>query len=250
MAISSTHIKQLQLGNDEYYISAKYLLDNSNLEHSYEDIKQLIDEAAALHNLEIKVVTTLPTASADTMNAIYLVAEAGTQSGTYVEYITVRSGSEGAYTYAWEKIGTTATDLSEYSLKTHIHTVTPNSISLSATASGTTVGASSTAAALGSNATFSASGTSINTTNAQVLNSWTATVNATTGVLSFSTGSTNALVSASINNQPTITVSNKDEVSAITAVSVTAQPTIKINNEASVNVAAATQVNTSADTSN
>lgn len=297
MAISNTHIKQLQLGADQYYLSAKYLLDNSNLEHSYEDIKQLIDEAAAMHNLELRVVDTLPTASVDTLNAIYLVQEAGTQAGIYTEYVTIKteasravaevpkfSGSgtptyqqiqsEGIeyktgypilgnaddvyggavlasgsvyqvytvsqndftvwinnngvrsytatstegdykyvslgvtinsgetlefpvfsslqdiidnvdnvqYTYTWEKIGTTATDLSEYSLKTHVHTVTPSSMTVSATAvdGGVTF---NTSKALGTNATFTttvtptttnikatASGAALSTSDADFVN--------------------------------------------------------------------------------
>lgn len=53
-------------------------------------------------------------ASADTMYKIYMVADAQASAGTYIEWITIRSGAEGAYTYAWEKIGSTKTDLSGY----------------------------------------------------------------------------------------------------------------------------------------
>lgn len=56
----------------------------------------------------------LPTASADTFHKIYLkkASEGGTTENVYAEYITIRSGSEGAYTYAWEKVGDTAIDIS------------------------------------------------------------------------------------------------------------------------------------------
>ena len=54
------------------------------------------------------------TASADTMYKIYMVADANASAGTYVEWITIRSGAEGAYTYTWEKIGSTKTDLTGY----------------------------------------------------------------------------------------------------------------------------------------
>ena len=54
------------------------------------------------------------TASADTMYKIYMVADEGASAGSYVEWITIRSGAEGAYTYAWEKIGSTKTDLTGY----------------------------------------------------------------------------------------------------------------------------------------
>ena len=53
-------------------------------------------------------------ASADTMYKIYMVADEGASAGSYVEWITIRSGAEGAYTYAWEKIGSTKTDLTGY----------------------------------------------------------------------------------------------------------------------------------------
>ena len=63
---------------------------------------------------------SLPTASADTLGKIYLVKEGNTAngetnidaiSGSYVEYMT-RKVSDTQYT--WEKIGTTAADLSGY----------------------------------------------------------------------------------------------------------------------------------------
>lgn len=55
----------------------------------------------------------LPTASADTFHKIYLKKAEGSATGNvYVEYITIRSGSEGAYTYSWEKVGDTAIDIS------------------------------------------------------------------------------------------------------------------------------------------
>ena len=53
-------------------------------------------------------------ASADTMYKIYMVADEGASAGSYIEWITIRSGAEGAYTYAWEKIGSTKTDLTGY----------------------------------------------------------------------------------------------------------------------------------------
>lgn len=54
------------------------------------------------------------TASADTMYKIYLVPSADAAAGSYIEYITIRSGEEGAYTYAWEAIGNTKVSLSGY----------------------------------------------------------------------------------------------------------------------------------------
>lgn len=55
----------------------------------------------------------LPTASADTFHKIYLKKDAHAVVGnSYDEYITVRSGSEGNYTYSWEQVGSTAIDVS------------------------------------------------------------------------------------------------------------------------------------------
>lgn len=54
------------------------------------------------------------TASAGTMYKIYMVPDEQASAGAYIEWITIRSGAESAYTYAWEKIGSTKTDLSGY----------------------------------------------------------------------------------------------------------------------------------------
>lgn len=53
-------------------------------------------------------------ASAATMYMIYMVPDENASAGAYIEWITIRSGAEGAYTYAWEKIGSTKTDLTGY----------------------------------------------------------------------------------------------------------------------------------------
>lgn len=81
--------------------------------------KQYVDSAIeGVSQFNYKVVTTLPTASADTMGTIYLVKHThntepevtvGTND-TYDEYLTIQNGSE----YSWEKIGNTDIDLSGY----------------------------------------------------------------------------------------------------------------------------------------
>lgn len=53
-------------------------------------------------------------ASADTMYKLYLVQNESSSAGEYIEYITIRSGEEGAYTYAWEAIGSTKMSLTGY----------------------------------------------------------------------------------------------------------------------------------------
>lgn len=53
-----------------------------------------------------------------TMYKIYLVKDDSIQDGAYSEWITIRSGTEGSYTYTWEKIGSTAADFDDYVKKT------------------------------------------------------------------------------------------------------------------------------------
>ena len=60
------------------------------------------------------VAAELPQASSETMGAIYLVPNEGESPNVKDEYVTVRSGAEGSYTYTWELIGTTEVDLSGY----------------------------------------------------------------------------------------------------------------------------------------
>lgn len=73
----------------------------------------------AMKKLELVVVDVLPTASAETMDKLYLVpkSEAGEEGNYRDEFVTIRSGAEGSYTYAWEKIGDTKIDLSAYATK-------------------------------------------------------------------------------------------------------------------------------------
>lgn len=71
---------------------------------------------AAIKQFEYVTAASLPTASADTMYKIYLVpaTASGVSQNAKAEYITIRSGNEGSYTYSWEKIGDTDIDLSGY----------------------------------------------------------------------------------------------------------------------------------------
>ena len=193
-------IKVVKLGDVLYELNGKYIQDTAGNPKSWEDILALTNSS----KLELKVVDSLPTASADTMSYIYLVAEAGVTSGTYVEYVTLRSGTASPYTYTWERIGTTAADIASKADKgtyessssgAHTHTVTGSvtvptvsetSKHLAATASGTTVGANGTAKAiidlgatttdsvLGADTTFSVSGGEATTTNLKATASGTA----------------------------------------------------------------------------
>lgn len=71
----------------------------------------------AIRNGRFVPVSALPTASADTLNAIYLVpreSEEGEENNVKDEFITISSGSGENITYSWEKIGSTDINLSGY----------------------------------------------------------------------------------------------------------------------------------------
>lgn len=89
-------------------------------------VKAYVDsQVGQIHNFDVVIdadstAASGPSviASADTMYKIYLVPSADAAAGGYIEYITIRSGAEGAYTYAWEAIGNTKVSLSGYVLTT------------------------------------------------------------------------------------------------------------------------------------
>lgn len=70
----------------------------------------------------IQVESSLPTASASTMNKLYLVPEASSKThDSYEIYVTVRTGTSGDYSYAWEKVDTARIDLSGKADVDHVH---------------------------------------------------------------------------------------------------------------------------------
>jgi len=76
------------------------------------EVQQLI---AAVKQFTYQSVATLPTASADTMNIIYLVPSSDPQTQNVKdEYITIATTDQDVTTYSWEKIGSTDIDLSGY----------------------------------------------------------------------------------------------------------------------------------------
>lgn len=89
--------------------------------YTKDEIDNLI---STIHQFTYETAATLPTASADTMYKIYLVpaTQSGESSNAKAEYITIRSGTEGSYTYSWEKIGDTQIDLSGYVTTTALNT--------------------------------------------------------------------------------------------------------------------------------
>lgn len=73
---------------------------------------------AAIKQFQLVAVQTLPTASADTLNKIYLVPSADPKTqNTKDEYITLVVEEQGTTTYSWECIGSTEVDLTNYYTK-------------------------------------------------------------------------------------------------------------------------------------
>lgn len=125
-ATTPLRIKAITVGGSEYAIEAQHFVAASTLTTPTE-WKNYIDSAIS-SQAKIQIVEaswntgkTAPatTASADTLGKIYICKNEGTVSGTFTEFITIDQGSSkpAAERYIWEKIGTTATDLSDYAKK-------------------------------------------------------------------------------------------------------------------------------------
>ena len=84
-------------------------------------VKAYVDsQVGTIHNFDVVIDAAgtaagpSVTASANTMYKIYLVPSDDAAAGGYIEYITIRSGAESAYTYVWEAIGNTKVSLTGY----------------------------------------------------------------------------------------------------------------------------------------
>ena len=100
--------------------SSTYVAGQTNIVTAIDALESRLQSVESLPTFDVVVLgdAELPTASADTYHKIYLKTATGSATqNVYKEYITVRSGNEGAYTYSWELIGDTAIDLTGY-LKT------------------------------------------------------------------------------------------------------------------------------------
>lgn len=85
--------------------------DRAVIYGNVERINDLEERIAALKSFDIVSVDVLPTASASTMNKLYLVpAEDSETTNIKDEYITIQSTGG----YSWEAIGKTSIDLSNY----------------------------------------------------------------------------------------------------------------------------------------
>ena len=90
------------------------------------EVNQLI---AAVQQFTYQSVATLPTASADTMNKIYLVPSTNPETKNVKdEFITIATTDQGTTTYNWEQIGSTTVDLSGYSTTEQMNAAIANAI--------------------------------------------------------------------------------------------------------------------------
>lgn len=87
----------------------------------YNKLVAIESEIAAKTNFSYTKVQTLPTASVDTMNKIYLVPKESPSTG-YKEWLTLEDNSTTPAEYSWEEIGDTDVDLSDYATKAEVST--------------------------------------------------------------------------------------------------------------------------------
>ena len=108
---------------------ADELVDNSaytNLDTEANDTQDVIntainDKIGALIDVDlIEVTDDKGTASADTMNKLYLEPETNPQTNDgYQIYVTVCTEDNGSHAYSWERLD--AANLSGYAVSTHVH---------------------------------------------------------------------------------------------------------------------------------
>lgn len=116
--VARQEIEALIAAAASYYTKAEATADhaaiNKAIKDGDKDVKAYVDaQVGAINKFDVAVVDELPAPSAETMYVLYLKKVAGS-TGEYVEYITVRSGEEGNYTYTMEQIGSTAMDLTGF----------------------------------------------------------------------------------------------------------------------------------------
>ena len=152
-------------------------------------------------------------ASDTSMPYLVLVPQDGS-TGTYVEYVTARTGAAAPYTYTWERIGTTETDLSDYAKTADLGdlafkdtasgSVTTSTINLT---NGTTTAAGSITVTLkdsSSTTTVSSTGTA----NAQTFTGQKYKVTVTPTTSAFATSGVTASVSGEVLTLGTAGTSN------------------------------------------
>lgn len=109
------HIEAIQVGSTTFSLNADLLSG-----HSWSDVTDLVSTG-----FSIVVYTSLPpvpTSSQADKDEFYrahraeiaLVANTSAAAGTYIEYVLVKTGTSPNFNYAWEQIGSTQVDLSNY----------------------------------------------------------------------------------------------------------------------------------------
>lgn len=97
--------------------------------YSQAEVDQLV---SAIKQFNVVVASSLPTASASTMNTIYLIPSSHSEQGNVKdEFITIQDGGS----YKWEQIGTTAIDLSGYSTTAEMNAAIASALSAYSTTS-------------------------------------------------------------------------------------------------------------------
>lgn len=107
-----------ELGAAAWKAVAANISDSDEGLPTAKDVKAYVDaQVGTIHNFDVVIdadgtAATGPSvaASAATMYKIYLVHDANAEAGSYIEYITIKSGE----TYKWEAIGSTKTSLDGY----------------------------------------------------------------------------------------------------------------------------------------
>ena len=102
-----------------------YLTSHQSLANYYQksetyskaEVEALVN---AINSFEYVIASSLPTLEsasdyAELKNKIYLIPSTVSRTqNAKDEFIAIRTGTEGSYSYAWEQIGTTSVDLSNY----------------------------------------------------------------------------------------------------------------------------------------
>jgi len=107
--------------NDLENLPTSYITkDVDNLTYYYTK-DEITSQLGRINQFKYQIAESLPTASADTMYIIYLIATGtGTEANKdyYVEYITLNKGTEQYPSYKWEMIGTTDVSISGFVTET------------------------------------------------------------------------------------------------------------------------------------
>ena len=111
--------------------------NQSDLNTTNSNVATLQSKVNALENVElVKIVSSLPTASASTINTLYVVTNGGsTTNNLYSIYVTVKNGT----TYSWEKLddadlqGFMTTDTANATFAPKAHAVNASTYGLATT---------------------------------------------------------------------------------------------------------------------